>query len=335
MLVVRPAGPKDYEHLMELAVLSGPGFTSLPEHEPTLRERLECSQASFAGAKPDQDCWFTLMLEDIATGEVVGVGGVKAAVGIKRPFFSFREITFAQSSPTLDMRFDHRALVLVNECAGWSEVGSLFLKPERRKGGAGQLLALSRYLLIATAPGRFNENVLAELRGVFDAEGNSPFWECVTSKFFRMPFDQADEMSASTNGQFILDLAPRHPIYVDLLPERAKAVVGQVHKDGEAAMALLAREGFRKTGLVDIFDAGPTVSCPRDEIRTVKYAQRLGVRIGEAAGAPALVAVDDLGRFRAVRADVAVEGDEAVIPALAAEALGVKAGDAVRVRTAV
>lgn len=335
MLVVRPAGPADYDHLMELAVLSGPGFTSLPEHEPTLRERLNCSQLSFGGGQPDQDCWFTLMLEDTATGEVIGVAGVKAAVGLKRPFFSFREITFAQSSPTLDMRFDHRALVLVNECAGWSEVGSLFLKPERRKGGAGLLLALSRYLLIASAPGRFNENVLAELRGVFDDEGNSPFWECVTSKFFHMPFDEADEMSASTNGQFILDLAPRHPIYVDLLPGRAKAVVGEVHKDGEAAMALLQREGFRKTGLVDIFDAGPTVSCPRDEIRTVKHSQRLAVRIGEAAGAPALAAVDDLANFRAVRCDVAIEGAEAVIPAQAAEALGVRAGDAVRVRTAV
>ena len=57
---------------------------------------------------------------------------------LKRPFFSFRVVTLAQSSPTLEMRFDHQALVLVNECAGWSEVGSLFLRPERRMGGAGR-----------------------------------------------------------------------------------------------------------------------------------------------------------------------------------------------------
>ena len=31
MLVVRPAGPADLDSLMELAILSGRGFTSLPE----------------------------------------------------------------------------------------------------------------------------------------------------------------------------------------------------------------------------------------------------------------------------------------------------------------
>ena len=50
MFVVRPAGPADFDTLMELAVLSGRGFTSLPEDEPTLRERLELSAASFEGA---------------------------------------------------------------------------------------------------------------------------------------------------------------------------------------------------------------------------------------------------------------------------------------------
>ena len=84
-------------------------------------------------------------------------------MGLKRPFFSFRVVTLAQSSPTLDMRFDHQALVLVNECAGWSEVGSLFLRPEKRKGGAGRLLAQSRYMLIGLEPQRFAEMVLAEL----------------------------------------------------------------------------------------------------------------------------------------------------------------------------
>jgi arginine N-succinyltransferase len=333
MLVVRPAGPADFSALMELAILSGPGFTSLPEHEPTLRERLEVSKASFEGRLPREQRWYTIMLEDLETHEVIGVAGVKAAVGMKRPFFSFRIMTFAQSSPTLDMRFDHRALVLVNECTGWSEVGSLFLKAERRKGGAGQLLALSRYLLIAADPEQFSENVLAELRGVFDDDGGSPFWDCVTSKFFRMPFNKADEMSASTNGQFILDLAPRHPIYVDLLPKRARDVVGEVHKDGEAARALLAREGFRPTGLIDIFDAGPTVSCPRDDIRTVRDSVRATVEVVDAVDGPmTLVATAQIGRFRAVRVPAAQDGERVRLTPEAADALGVSDGETVRLR---
>jgi len=333
MLVVRPAGSADFDSLMELAELSGRGFTSLPEDEPTLRERLALSEASFQAGVAPLEAWYTLMLEDLETGVIDGVAGVKAAVGIKRPFFSFRVVTLAQSSPVLEMRFDHKALVLVNECAGWSEVGSLFLRPEKRKGGAGRLLAQSRYMLIGIEPQRFSEMVLAELRGWFDDDGSCPFWEHLASKFFRLDFDQADLMSASTNGQFILDLAPRHPIYTELLAPAARDVIGKVHRDGEAARAMLEREGFRYQGLVDLFDAGPTVAAPRDDIRTVRDARRLRVKIGEDAfGEEALISTTEVSRFRAVRAAVLIDGEAAILGRDAADALGVAEGDYVRVK---
>ena len=337
MLVVRPAGPADFDSLMELAVLSGRGFTSLPEDEPTLRERLDLSQASFRAEVAAPESWYTLMLEDAETGAIEGVAGVKAGVGLKRPHFSLRVVTLAQSSPTLGKRFDHQALVLVNECAGWSEVGSLFLRPEKRKGGAGRLLAQSRYMLIGLEPERFAEMVLAELRGWFDEDGSCPFWEHVAEKFFRLPFDEADLMSASTNGQFILDLAPRHPIYSGLLPDAACRAIGKVHRDGEAALAMLEREGFRFSGLVDLFDGGPTVTCPRDDIRTVKEARRLTVRLGEDAvtefgGEEALVSAGEIARFRAARAPVLIDGGSAVISKATAEVLRVSEGDVVRVK---
>lgn len=339
MFVVRPAGPADFDTLMELAVLSGRGFTSLPEDEPTLRDRLALSAQSFAGEVAPPEAWYTIMLEDAADGTVAGVAGVKAGVGLKRPHFSLRVVTLAQSSPTLDLRFDHQALVMVNECAGWSEVGSLFLRPEKRKGGAGRLLAQSRYMLIGIEPERFAEMVLAELRGYFDDEGNCPFWEHVASRFFPLAFDEADMMSASTNGQFILDLAPRHPIYVSLLRQEAREVIGKVHREGEAARAMLEREGFRFHGLIDLFDAGPTVSCHRDDIKTVKEAQRLALEIDAAAddaegfGEEALVSTTAIGGFRAVRAPVMIKGGRAVMGEAAAEALKLKTGEAVRVKT--
>ncbi|MBI1684397.1 arginine N-succinyltransferase [Caulobacter hibisci] len=333
MLVVRPAGSADFDSLMELAELSGRGFTSLPEDEPTLRERLALSEASFQAGVAPPEAWYTLMLEDLETGVIDGVAGVKASVGLKRPFFSFRVVTLAQSSPVLEMRFDHKALVLVNECAGWSEVGSLFLRPEKRKGGAGRLLAQSRYMLIGIEPQRFAEMVLAELRGWFDDDGSCPFWEHAASKFFRLEFDQADLMSASTNGQFILDLAPRHPIYTELLAPAARDVIGKVHRDGEAARAMLEREGFRYQGLVDLFDAGPTVAAPRDDIRTVRDARRLRVKIGEDAfGEEALISSTEVSRFRAVRAPVLIDGEAAILGREAADALGVAEGDYVRVK---
>ncbi|KQP48277.1 arginine N-succinyltransferase [Brevundimonas sp. Leaf280] len=335
MLVVRPAGPADLDHLLELAILSGPGFTSLPEDPDALADRLELSQASFEGRVPWQEAWYTLMLEDGDTGDIDGVGSVKATVGLRRPFFSFRVVNNTVQSPSLGVKLDHQTLVLVNECTGWTEVGSLFLKADRRKGGAGRLLSQSRYMLIGAQPELFADNVLAELRGVFTPDGACPFWDHVAHKFFPMEFDHADRMTGSTDKQFILDLAPRHPIYTELLPEPARAVIGKVHPQGVPAMALLESEGFRPNGLVDIFDAGPTVACGRDNIRTVRDARRLVVQIVEGVEAelPALISTDSVAAFRAVRAKADIDGDAVRLTAETAAALKVRSGDIVRVKS--
>jgi len=333
MLAVRQAGPGDLDSLMELAVLSGRGFTSLPEDEATLLNRLTLSEASFTGAVPPREAWYTLMLEDMETGRVEGLCGVRAAVGVARPHFSFRVMTLAQYSSAIGTRFDHQALVLVNECAGWTEVGSLYLRPERRSGGAGSLLARSRYMLIGVDKTRFSETVMAELRGYFAPDGTCPFWEGVARKFFHLPFDEADHMVMSTDGQFILDLAPRHPIYVELLEQTAQEAIGRVHVEGEAARAMLEHEGFRSSGLVDIFDAGPTYSAPRETIATVQRSVAMPVRLGNPVEAPdRLVSTASIDGFRAVRAKVRIEDDMAMLDATAIDALRLREGEMVRVR---
>jgi arginine N-succinyltransferase len=155
----------------------------------------------------------------------------------------------------------------------------------------------------------------------------------VASKFFRLPFDEADRMSASTDGQFIMDLAPRHPIYLELLPREACEAVGKVHSEGAAAQAMLVAEGFRPAGLVDIFDAGPTMSCPTEDIRTVRDALTRRVRIGEPdGGRTAILSRDMTADFRAVRAVADVVDEHAVIAAETAAALQLNEGDAIRVK---
>jgi arginine N-succinyltransferase len=333
--VIRQAGLDDLAALLELAVLSGPGFTTLPVDEATLRDRLALSQVSFAGEVASSDAWYTLMIEDVATGRVDGVAGVRAAVGLKRPHFSFRVMTLAQISSSTSTRFDHQVLMLVNECAGWTEVGSLFLRPEARATGAGTLLARSRYMLIGAEPTRFAATVMAELRGWVEPDARCPFWDGVASKFFRLPFVEADRMIMSTDGQFVLDLAPRHPIYVELIDAAASAAIGRCHRDGEAALAMLEREGFVRSGLVDIFDAGPTVTCPRDRIATIAGSRRLTVRVqaGGVHGPDGLISTPAAQGFRAVRAPVIIDDKEVVLGVDAVNVLGVEEGDMVQVRT--
>ena len=97
-------------------------------------------------------------------------------------------------------------------------------------------------------------------------------------------------------------------------------------------MAMLAREGFERSGLIDIFDGGPTMTCQREQIRTIRETRSLRVEIGEQAGAePRLLSTSEIEHFRCVRAPAKVRAETVAIELEAAEALGVRDGDMVRV----
>lgn len=336
--VIRPARRSDLDALTELAELSGPGFTSLPVDEPILRERLEKSERAFDGRQRKlQYGKYLLMLEHVPTGKVVGCSAVKAGTGIDQPFFNYRVITLAQASHAAgNMRFDMDALVLTNEYVGYTEVGTLFLRPEHRGGGAGRLAAQSRYLLMAAAPDRFGDHVLAELRGVVDDAGTSPFWECLGRHFFRMDFAEADRLSATTDNQFIVDLMPRYPIYVDLLPPEAREVIGRCHADGVGAYKLLQWEGFDFDRTVDIFDGGPLVAAQRRHIRTISESREVTLTSGAVSNDPlardGLVSTDRLENFRVALSKVLLRGEtEAVAPPDIFELLEIAVGSRVRI----
>lgn len=332
--IVRPGGPGDLSALLELADLAGPGFTSLQPGRKALDARLQKSEVSFAADTTEQeDQVFCLMLEDAESGAVAGTSAVKSQIGLAQPYVNFRVTTAAQFSEVVDRRFDMHILFLVTECAGSSEVGTLFLRKEARGGGMGSLISLSRYMLIAAAPQRFGDHIVSELRGHIDEDGVSPFWEAVGRRFFDMDFKEADKLSAQLGNQFLWDLLPKHPIYVDLLPEEAQAVVGKVHPEGVGAQRLLESQGFRYRGLIDVFDAGPLVSTRRDELRCLRESKRMTVRVealGEGAGR-AMISNDRVADFRCALGRAAVKDGEAVIDEDAARGLDLASGENARI----
>ena len=336
--VMRPSRLDDLPALTELAELSGPGFTSLPVDPPILRERLQKSDDAFLGRLQRIEYGkYLLMMENAETGEVVGCSAVKAGTGIDQPFFNYRIITLAQASQAAgNLRFDMDALVLTNEYVGYTEVGTLFLKPDHRGGGAGRLAAQSRYLLMAAAPDRFGDKVLAELRGVVDNDGRSPFWECLGRHFFRMEFTEADRLSATTDNQFILDLMPKYPIYVDLLPPEAREVIGRCHSEGVGAYKLLQWEGFEFDRTVDIFDGGPLVAVQRRHIRTIQESCRVRLQLGDVDADPAskqgLISSDALPDFRVTLGNSVIRDERtAIVSAHVLELLKLKPGAEARI----
>ena len=334
-LVMRSVRRDDFNAIMELARLSGAGFTSLPADEELVEKRLEQSAKAFQGHSDNStNGQYLLVMEDIKSGEVVGCSAVKAGVGIDRPFFNFRVITLAQASHAAKRRYDMDTLVLTNEFDGSTEVGTLFIKKESRGGGAGRLAARSRYMLMSVVPERFGTTIVSELRGVVSHDGQSAFWNNVIAPFFQMRFTEADYLSAVSDNQFILDLMPKSPIYVELLPKEAREVIGQCHPEGVGARKLLEWEGFKYARAIDIFDGGPLMIAQSRDIRTIKQSLVLKLSVGEAHqdSQVALIATNTLENFRVVQTKgTVVDRERIVVSSDIIELLEMKPDDLVRV----
>ena len=269
--VIRAAKPGDLQSIYEMAKLTGGGFTNLPPDKKALRAKLERTEASFASDKEyPSDELYLLVLEDLDSGEVRGTCQVFGQVGQRWPFYSYRIGTDSKHSEQLGRTFHAQILMLSNDLNGSSEVGGLFLHPAARAGGLGLLLARSRYLFIARHRARFGDRILAELRGVIDEAGGSPFWDGVAGKFFGMSFQEADQFNAVHGNQFIADLMPKHPVYIAMLSEHARSVIGVPHPSGRAAMRMLENENFAFENYVDIFDGGPTMTARTDQVASVR-----------------------------------------------------------------
>ncbi|MCL6678769.1 arginine N-succinyltransferase [Sphingomonas sp. RG327] len=329
---VRPARAEDFPAIYKMAKLTGGGFTNLPPDKATLVEKLARSAASFEREDDEQSGdLYVFVLEDAKTKAIRGTCQVFGQVGVTQPFYSYHLSTLTQSSPELGKTFRNETLTLTTDLEGSSEVGGLFLHPESRAGGLGALLARSRYLFMKLHRQRFGDRTLAELRGVMDEAGNAPFWDALAGKFFGMTFPDADEFNAVHGTKFIADLMPRTPIYVALLPDSAKAVMGQPHPSGRAAMKMLEAEGFAFDRYIDIFDGGPTVTCPTDQIRTIRQSDVHSVaEIGEGGKQKVLIATGRLNSFRACCATIGkVPKKGLCIDRQTADLLEVEVGDKV------
>ncbi len=336
MFLLRPVTEDDLGALLELSRQTAHGLTTLPSDERILGRRVRRSLESFAriATEPEPGDAYLLVLEDLESGQVVGTSALFSKVGGFEPFYAYRIETSVHESRTLGVRKEVGALHLVAEHAGPSEIGTLFLLPKARRGGTGRLLSLGRFLLIAEHPEAFDEKVIAEMRGVIDEAGHSPFWEAIGRHFFDVDLSTADFWSAEDKS-VIADLMPTHPIYIPMLPEPAQAVIGRVHPLTEPALHLLESEGFQDAGMVDIFEAGPVIECARDEIRTLRESRVTRVVAVESPGSASKGGVEHLvarhGRtFRAAKGAVEIRDEGLVLPEPLARALEVEAGEEVR-----
>ncbi|MFC4700960.1 arginine N-succinyltransferase [Glaciecola siphonariae] len=336
MLIIRPIEERDYPALYEIAQESGIGFTSLPVNEALLRKKISAAQLAFATTptQPGPQSYLFVM-EDTSTGEVVGTSGIEATVGLNDAFYHYHVSKVVHASRELGVHNTVDILTFCNDYTGVSEICTLFLREKARKGLAGRLLSKFRFLFMAQHPHRFSETVFAEMRGISDENGKSPFWEWLEKHFFSVDFPTADYLTGIGNKVFIAELMPKYPIYVNLLSKEAQACIGKVHEKTKPALRLLQQEGFKNRGYVDIFDAGPTIEADVRNITTVRRSKAVKVSVSQDFSEQDcemhFIINDKISDFRACIAPVKIlEGGEALISQDTADALLIDTNSTVR-----
>lgn len=329
-MVIRPVQRPDLDALYRLAGCAGSGLTTLPVDRAFLARRIEQARASFEQAceRFEADYLFVLVNEH---DEPVGITGIAGEVGVMSPWYNYHLKTLTRRSETLGVMVEHQTLNLSDSDEA-SELCSLFLHPDYRQGFNGRLLSKARFLFLAEFRELFCDRIIAEMRGVSDERGISPFWEHMGRHFFGMEFTHADRLTGLGQRDFIADLIPHEPIYVSMLSEGARSVIGQTHPHTAPARRMLEEEGFRYNNVIDIFDGGPTVECLIDEVRAVKDSRLFVVQPGHVnpGDTPYVIINREFTACRIAAAHARLDGEYLIVPPETLQALGVEAGSSVR-----
>lgn len=278
-MLVRAARMGDLPTLLELASGVGSGLTSLPASEERLSRRLQTVTASFAGELPTEDADYLFVLED-DSGQVVGTSGMVAAAGMREPWYSYRVGLTVTASRELEVYRQQPTLFLNNDLTGATALCSLYLSLPHRHSLNGRLLSKARFIHMAEFGNDFSPRIIAEIRGLSDRQGRSPFWDSLGRHFFRMDFARADYLTGTGSKAFIAEMMPKFPLYTCFLSQDARNAIARVHPDSEPALAMLTEEGLNYQGYIDIFDGGITIEAPRNQVRSIHESQLLILATG-------------------------------------------------------
>lgn len=322
----------DYDALCQLILSANTiGITSLALDKDAIKVRLNEALQSFNNPDALQHCYYWFVLEDTATHEIIGTASIATKVGHQHHFYSYERIPYKNLCKTINITHQDEKLVLSLKLGTATELCSLFIHPEKRHLGLGAFLSCSRLLFIGSFQNYFAATIIAELRGVSDSNGISPFWDAIGQRFFHISFAAADTLTTTTDKKFIAQLMPKHPIYVCMLPQEARNVIAQPHPNSMPAMKILLKEGFNISEFIDIFDAGPILKAKKKAIYTIQNMKKMPFIVKDyiVNAQKAWVANSSFDNFCVVKSDVQIDNvnNKIIIPPKTAEAINAKKED--------
>lgn len=266
-----------------------------------------------------------------ADGPVLAEARLAPAIGLAVPRFWFHVGCTVHASASLGLFQRQRTLLLGNDHTGASE---LSLQGMPGEPAALQLALHGALLLLAQQRLRFAPRLLAELPGVRDAAGRSPFWDGLVRHFHAAEPAEAQRRAGEHWRAGVAALLPRQAVYTAFLGAEVQAAIAQVPPEALALRELLEHAGLRYGHHVCIDDGGPVLEAETDTLPAVAGSRQwlLGPP-DEAAAMSAphwLLAGADGQPARALRAPAVVRADRLVLTPASARLLRVAEGERVR-----
>ena len=251
----------DIDDIYHLALEAHAGITSLPKKRTLLEEKIERAVSQTG------DLYF-FGLDDQEQNKLIGVSAIKTNTQSEYPFNHYKitqdERVYPENLSTLTRKT--RLLVPEKVPYPFSELSTLFLTRKERRHGLGRLLSLSRFIFIKLHRSYFNDVLKASLRGFFDENGLSPFWEHVGRKFVDMPYEQFTDI-VRNDPHCLASVIPTTYPTLELLHPEAQKTIGLTHKNTVAAKHLLEQQGLSYDQEIDLLDGGPIISGPIDALK--------------------------------------------------------------------
>lgn len=247
-IIVRPVRVSDLDDLYEMAGIAQAGLTNFPHDERVLESLIYKSEQSFLN--PDkQSGHFLFALEYVPENRVIGVSGIISQVGHASPAYYYEVESYKTASTVLKRYSSYSTIGMKPYMSGITEVCSLYLRPEYRRAGIGRLLSLHRFLFMGLFSDYFNDTVIAEMRGVSNKEGVSPFYSAVWEARLNVPFVDANRKILEY-PDMVVHLGHKYPIELSFLAHWVRDVIAQPHPKTAPAYALLSSIGFEYLGKV-------------------------------------------------------------------------------------
>jgi arginine N-succinyltransferase len=214
------------------------------------------------------------------------------AVGLDLPRAAWHVGCAVHAAPELRLHHRQLTLLLGHDHTGASELAALAWQagdlPQPTRVAALRLLVRAALLRLASQRSRFAPRLIAELPGVRDAQGRSPFWDGLGRHFYAGDPAEAAARHGPAWRSHVASLLPRQLVYASFLTPAAQAAIARADPASALLREVLEESGLRYGHHVAVDDAGPVLEAETDALPGVSQARPLRLQRADAPPAGAM-----------------------------------------------